>query len=424
MITERPVRVMRIIDRLNVGGPAKHVVWLAAGLEPRGYDTLLVTGRVAAGEGDMGYFAEARGVRPHVMAAMSREISFRDVIVVVKLLRLMWSFRPDVVHTHKSKAGAAGRVAALLYRWLVPSALVGRPRRCAIVHTYHGHTFYGYFGAVKARIFLALERLLARVATDSIVVIGEEQRREIGERFRVGRENQYRVIPLGIDLDEVSATKPALRREMGVEPEAPLVGTVGRLCAIKNQALFIEAAARVVARAPRVRFAIVGDGELRKDLEAQTSRLGLAGRTVFTGFRRDAARLCADFDVMVLTSRNEGTPVTLIEALAAGRPVVSTEVGGVVDLFGELRREADGFRVWEHGLTVPSDDPERLARAIGFLLDEPGLRAEMGARGRAFVRANLSKERLLRDAGNLYAELVGRSPAPVSDAPPALVVSR
>lgn len=413
MTRSQPLRILRIIDRLNVGGPAKHVVWLTTGLDRAEFDTLLATGRVADGEGDMGYFAEAAGAEPLTINEMSRELAIGDLAVVGRLLRLMWRFRPDVVHTHKSKAGAVGRAAAFLYRWLTLSALRGVPRACKVVHTFHGHTFSGYFGPAKGRIFLALERLLARLATDRIVVVSEQQRQEISERFGVGRPEQFRVIPLGIDFDEVATERSGLRAELGFQPSDVLVATVGRLCPIKNQRLFLRAVRRLTERPeqPRVRFIMVGDGELRGELESEARRLGVGDRVVFTGFREDVARLYPDFDLVVLTSLNEGTPVTLIEALCAGRAVVSTEVGGVVDLLGKRLREENGVTQWEHGLSVPSGDDASLARAIELLLGAPQLRAEMGARGRAFVRERLSKSRLVADVGALYREIADQRDA-------------
>ncbi|WP_089718109.1 glycosyltransferase [Candidatus Entotheonella palauensis] len=168
-----PISVVRIIDRLNIGGPAKHVVWLTAGLAPDAFDTALITGTVPAGEGDMGYFARSEGVEPLMLPAMSRELSPRDGLVVLQLLRLLWRLRPDIVHTHKAKAGAVGRVAAWLYKWLTPSALWLKPRPCTIVHTYHGHVLHSYFGPLKTRLFLMIERLLAKL-TDHIITVSEQ----------------------------------------------------------------------------------------------------------------------------------------------------------------------------------------------------------------------------------------------------------
>ena len=410
------MRILRIIDRLNVGGPAKHVTWLTAALDPQRYETLLVTGRVPPEEGDMGYFAEAAGIEPTMIPQMSRELSLADVAVVAKLFGLMRRFRPDVVHTHKSKAGAVGRVAAFLYKWSTPGALLAKPRICRVVHTFHGHTFHGYFGPVKERIFVALERLLARFATDRIVVISEQQRREIGERFRVGRAEQFRTIPLGIDLAEVATQPAGLRAELNLGANDLLIGIVGRLCPLKNHGLFLEAVHRLRQSVdlPHVRFLLIGDGELRAELENRARELAIDDLVVFTGFRRDAGRLYPDLDIAVLTSRNEGTPVTLIEALCAGRPVISTEVGGVVDLLGRRGPSHDGVTRWDRGLTVASGDADALARAMHRLIQAPALLAEMGESGKTFVRQRLSKERLVADIDELYSEMVGRAASAVS----------
>src|SRR6266446_8150229 len=181
------MKIVRIIARLNVGGPAKHVVWLTEGLRNIGYESVLVAGTVPAGEDDMGYFAENSGVKPVFVPEMTREISVKDLLTVWKLYRLLCRERPDIVHTHTAKAGTVGRIAGLLYRWSTPGALVGRPRACRFVHTYHGHIFHSYYGAFKTSAFVNIERALARLATDRIVVLSHQQRREIGDEFHVGR---------------------------------------------------------------------------------------------------------------------------------------------------------------------------------------------------------------------------------------------
>ncbi len=405
-----PIRIVRIIDRLNIGGPTKHVVWLTAGLNAEEFETVLITGTVPEGEGDMGYFARTVGVEPVVIEDMSRELSLRDLAVVAKLLRQLWRLKPQIVHTHKAKAGAVGRLAALLYKWLTPSALWLRPRPCRVVHTYHGHVLHSYFGAVKTRLALAVERLLARVCTDHIITISEQQRGEIAQHFQVGRPEQFRVISLGLDVDEVAASHGRLRQELGVAAEAVLVGSVGRLCQVKHHAMLLEVAAQLVGTTSgsehRVRFVVIGDGHLRQTLEALAARLGIAAWVTFTGFRRDVLALYADLDVVVLTSLNEGTPLTLLEAMCCGRAVAATEVGGVVDIMGTRRMSLDGFSIWDHGVTAPSRDAAVFARALRYLLERPALRRDMGRRGSAFVRAHLSKDRLVRDIEGLYREIV------------------
>ncbi|MER3423155.1 MAG: hypothetical protein C4293_07930 [Nitrospiraceae bacterium] len=396
------LRVVCIIDRLNIGGPAKHVTWLTAGLSRKRFETVLITGTVPPGEGDMGYFADKAGVRPIVIKEMSRELGLRDLLVIGKLLRLFFALRPSVIHTHKAKAGAAGRVAALLYKWLTPSALFLRPRRCLLVHTFHGHIFHSYYGPFKTWIFLAVERLLARI-TDRIITVSERQRYEICERFRVGHPEQFQVIPLGLDFGTVRNDGPHLRAELSISREEILIGVVGRLCEVKNFPMFLHAAAHLAEQGLRARYVIIGDGHLRSELESLAARLGITDRVVFLGFRDDVMSLYSNLDIVSLTSLNEGTPLTLIEAMSCGRPVVSTEVGGVCDLMGRKQASFDGFSVWSHGLTVPSRDTAAFVRAVRYLSERPELRGEMGKRGSEFVRNNLSKERLVRDMETLYS---------------------
>src|ERR1044071_9647635 len=193
------MKVVRIIARLNVGGPARHVAWLEAGLGRRGVESLLVAGVAPPGEDDMSYFAERLGGRWQGIPEMSPQGSPQDAVTVWKLYRLFRRERPDVVHTHTAKAGTVGRAAGMLYRWLTPSTLWGRPRRCRFVRTYHGHIFHSYYGPLKTRLFLFIEKALARLATDRIVVISPQQYREIHEEYGVGRARQFRVVPLGLD---------------------------------------------------------------------------------------------------------------------------------------------------------------------------------------------------------------------------------
>lgn len=412
------LRVIRIIDRLNVGGPAKHVTWLSAGLNAREFETTLVTGTVPPHEGDMSWFAQQAGLAPLVLKEMSRELSPRDVFVIIKLLRLFWQRQPHIIHTHKAKAGAAGRVAAWLYRWLTPSALWLRPRRCRVVHTFHGHIFHSYYGPAKTRLFVWIERLLAWLCTDCIITISQQQKREINQVFGVGRAEQFRVIPLGIDCEEASA-RPltvSLREQYDLSPACFALGIVGRLCEVKNHALLLQALAKLKAGAPDfsqlAHCFIIGDGELRAELEALTDALKLHDCVTFTGFRDDVATLYSQLDLVLLTSRNEGTPLTLIEAMNQGRAVLATEVGGVVDILG-ARGQAhdDGFTLWQHGVTVPSENVEALACGLAYLLKQPGLRQEMGERGQAFVKTQLSRARLIRDIEELYRDLLGRAVA-------------
>ena len=410
------MKVLRIIARLNVGGPARHVVWLTRGLKDMGCDTLLVAGVVPSGEEDMSYFAEAAGVEPFIIREMSREVSLKDSLTTWRLFRLMLRERPDIVHTHTAKAGTVGRVAGLMYRFATPTILLGRPRRCLFVHTYHGHVFHSYYSPLKTRAFLNIERLLARLATHRIIVVSRQQQREINENFQVGRREQFSVVPLGIDLsayENWQARRPRLRAELKASEAHVLVGIVGRLTEIKNHAMFLQAAARLKelmswnVAARRVRFVIVGDGNLRGKLESQAASLGLGEDVLFLGTRADPEDFYPAFDILALTSLNEGTPLTLIEGMANSRPVIATAVGGVVDLVGAPVSEMDGYAVCERGLLVKSKDIEGFARGLARLIEDEALRRELGKRGREFVLQHHSKERLVSDIAGLYQELTG-----------------
>jgi glycosyltransferase involved in cell wall biosynthesis len=409
------MKILRIIARLNVGGPARHVVWLTDGLRSNGYDTMLVTGVVPPGEDDMTYFAQSAGVTPHVIPQMSREISLRDALASWKIFRLMLRERPDLVHTHTAKAGTVGRVAGLLYRWLTPAALIGKPRACRFVHTYHGHVFHSYYGPVKTKLFLTIERALARLVTDRIIVVSEQQRREIHEDFRVGTPEQYAVVPLGLDLSLFSdwqAKRSRLREELSASDDELFIGIVGRLTEIKNHAMFLRAAARVkelnrsAGDQRHVRFVIIGDGSLRGTLEEQAEELRLADDVVFLGTREDPEFFYPALDVVALTSHNEGTPLTLIEAMASERPVVATAVGGVVDLLGAKLADGDGYTVCERGISVKSGDVEGFAQSLKRLVRDEGLRKDLSGRGREFVARNYAKERLINDISSLYEQLL------------------
>ena len=409
------MKILRIIARLNVGGPARHVIWLTEGLKPAGYETLLVAGVVPPGEDDMSYVAAAAGVQPFILPEMSREISLKDVVTTWKLFRLMRRERPDIVHTHTAKAGTVGRVAGLMYRWLTPAALVGKPRRCSFVHTYHGHVFHSYYGQTKTRLFLGVERFLARFATDRIIVISEQQRREIHEVFQVGRREQFAVIPLGIDMSAYASrqNRPRLRAELNAGDDEMLIGIVGRLTEIKNHGLFLQAAALLKKTTEvKVRFVIIGDGHLRRGLEEQAKSLGLGSDVSFLGTRNDPEDFYPALDIVALTSLNEGTPLTLIEAMANARPIVATSVGGVIDLLGlpvaQNAQPGDavaGYQLCVRGVSVATGDAEGFARGLARLIEDRGLRGELGRRGLEFVNQNYAKERLLRDVSALYSDL-------------------
>jgi glycosyltransferase involved in cell wall biosynthesis len=404
------MKIVRIIARLNVGGPARHVVWLTKELEDREFQSVLLTGTVPEGEEDMNYFAFNNGVEPVYIPEMSRELSPKDVVSLWKVYRRLVRERPDVVHTHTAKAGTIGRAAGFLYRWLTWKTLIGRPRRVKFVHTYHGHVFHSYYGGLKTKIFLFIEKSLALLATDKIVVISRQQLDEIHGRFGVGRAEQFEVVRLGIDLEPFAdsrAKRRFLREEIGAADDEILVGFVGRLTEIKNVPMLLEAARLYREnRAPvKLKFVVIGDGHLRPALEKEAAALGLSDTVKFLGNREDADIFYAGLDIVALTSLNEGTPLSLIEAMACEKAVISTSVGGVVDLLGEIETEKDGFVVCRRGLRTASGDHESFYKGLIYLAENEALRDRTSAAGKRFIEENYSKERLVGDIKRLYEKL-------------------
>ena len=405
------MKILRIIARLNVGGPARHVVWLTDAMRDGEFETRLVAGTVPDGEKDMAYFAARYDVEPIYIAEMSRELSPKDVISLLKVYRTMLRERPDVVHTHTAKAGTVGRTAAFFYKWLTPGTLIGRPRKVKVVHTFHGHVFHSYYGKSKTRLFIFIERALARFATDRIITITKQQFDEINRRVGVGRAAQFDVVPLGIDLsayEDDGAKRTAFRRELGATQDEILIGFIGRLTEIKNIPLLLEAARDYLnsTDVPPTRFVIAGDGHLRGSLEAKSRELGIADRVIFVGNREDPDVVYAGLDLVALTSLNEGTPLSLIEAMASGRPVISTAVGGVVDLLGEELESQDGFAVCERGVSGASGDAAGFAKGLIYLAKNERLRFSLAENGRGFVHKIYSKERLIEDIRSLYRRLI------------------
>jgi glycosyltransferase involved in cell wall biosynthesis len=397
------MKIFRIIARLNVGGPSRHVVWLTKGLQNEEFQSLLATGTVPVGEEDMSYFADENGVEPFFIEQMSRELSPKDIISLWKVFVKILQEKPDIIHTHTAKAGTVGRIAGFLYRWLFW-------RKVKIVHTFHGHVFHSYYGKRKTQIFLIIERVLAKCATDKIITISNQQFKEIHEEFGVGKKDQFQVIPLGIDLDKFSdsiAKRNILRDQINIRNDEILVGLVGRLTEIKNHALFLKVIQLYLKQTAisNLRFAIIGDGHLRKPLEEEAKKQGIEDKLVFIGHRNDVDVIYAGLDIVALTSLNEGTPLSLIEAMASGKCVISTEVGGVVDLLGSIITEKSSFSVRERGISVESDNAEVFVEGLCYLANNVNLQRQFGENGLKFVHNNYSKERLLNDIAGLYRKI-------------------
>lgn len=390
-----PTRVLRIITRLNIGGPSLQATRLTTDLRPLGYETALAYGRVADGEGEMRDLLAPEETGVHYIDDLCRPITPADDWRAFRRIgALLREFQPAIVHTHMAKAGLLGRLATVLY-----NRNAGRGRPARIIHTYHGHVLEGYFSPVMTATLIRTERWLAR-RTDALVAISPRIRDELVDRFRIAPLSRFHVVPLGFDLAPLAAIgaadRAAARRQLDLPDGALVVTTVGRLTAIKNHELLLDAVRQIAAATPRATFLVAGDGDLRQPLEARARALGVAERVRWLGWRRDLATIYGATDVFALTSRNEGTPVALIEAMAAGVPGVSTDVGGVADVISDESL----------GLLVPSDSPEALAAAVTRLLADEPARREMGARARQAVVHRYDVKRLVSDIDMLYRSLL------------------
>lgn len=386
------MRVVRIIARLNIGGPAIQAITLTRRLDEHGYESRLVRGSESADEGSMDELAAQLGVRPTLLRSLRRDPGAGDLVTVVALARLLRRDRPQIVHTHAAKGGTLGRLAALL-------AFPRRRARPLLVHTFHGHSLTGYFTPRTSRVYTAIERVLAR-RSDALVAVSPEVRDDL-VALGVAPAGRFTVVPLGFDLaaflddSDRQLRRATVRASWGVGSDDEVVTIVARLVPIKRVDRFIEVANLLAARR-RVRFVIVGDGELRDELRGSPAARALGERLHWAGFRRDMPDVCVASDVVVLTSDNEGTPVSLIEAQAAAVAVVSTDVGGV------------GFvvRHGETGLVTERDDTAALADAIAALLDDRELARRLAQAGRRHVRETFALERLIADVDALYRRLL------------------
>jgi glycosyltransferase involved in cell wall biosynthesis len=373
-----------------MGGPAHQAALLSGRRFPERYETLLVHGSLPAGEESLADLSQEEGATMRFLADLRTPIDpLHDSRALLKLIRIVRRFRPHVVHTHTAKAGFLGRQAALAMR-----------PRPAIVHTYHGHVLEGYFGAAKSRLYLELERALARVS-DRLIGVSEATVDDL-VRLGVAPRERFSVLPLGLDLAPLvragdGGPRERTREELGVGSDEVLLVFVGRVVPIKRLDVLLRALAQTSGSEPRLRLALVGDGEERPGLEALASELGIEREVLFLGYRRELRPLFAAADLAVLSSDNEGTPVSLIEAGAAGLPAVATDVGGV----GEVVDDE------ETGILVPPGDPVALAAALRKMAGDPERRRTLGRAARRRVTERYGAARLIGDVDALYRELTG-----------------
>jgi glycosyltransferase involved in cell wall biosynthesis len=391
-------RILRILNRLVIGGPSKNAVYLTKYMQPE-FDTLLVTGGREDHEQDADFLASFHGIVPHCIPEMKRAISFSsDWTAYQKLKKIIREFKPDIVHTHAAKSGALGRMAA---------------KHCGvpvIVHTFHGHVFHSYFNSFKTNFYIRAERYLAGF-TDAIIAISEGQKKELAEDFKIAPADKFSIIPLGLDLEtfitDQENKRKKFRNEFGLDEETIAIGIIGRLVPVKNHSLFLKGVKKILETSTqKIKAFIIGDGESRKNIEQMATSLGIKFSVhtdavhphplVFTSWRTDADVVFAGLDMVALTSLNEGTPVSLIEAQAAGKSIVSTRVGGLTDV------------VLENKTALLSDinDETGFAENLLKLVSDSDLRHSFQEAGKNHVLVKYGYKRLVEDMRILYIELL------------------
>ena len=391
-------RVLRILNRLIVGGPVLNAAYLTHYMAPE-FETILMVGQKERNEEDAEYLTKQLGITPIYLPEMERSVNgFNDLKAYKKIKRIIKEFKPDIVHTHAAKPGALGRMAA--YSMNVP----------VIVHTYHGHVFHSYFGKFKTWVYITLERYLAK-KSDALIAISPTQKYELVNDYKIASEKKFRVIPLGLDLDkfqtDYESKRKKFRDEFGLNENEIAIGIIGRLVPVKNHTLFLEAISYVLKNSSKpIKAIIIGDGEMRKTLEKKAIQLGISYTTskedkhpfplIFTSWRSDVDVINAGLDIVTLTSFNEGTPVSLIEAQAAQKPIVSTKVGGIKDV------------VIEGVTALLSDvhDKETFFENLCRLVEDADLRRELSTHGREHVIKRYGYQRLIKDMSGLYNDLL------------------
>ena len=388
-MSNKKIKVLRIINRFNIGGPTYNATFLTRFLSDD-FETLLIGGLPEKGESDSLHILEEYGVEPILLPEMKRKPNFfSDRKALKKIKEIIAEYKPDIVHTHASKAGALGRKAALDMK--VP----------VVVHTFHGHVFHSYFGKVKTELYKFIERKLAQKST-GIIAISDLQKKELVNTYQIAHESKVNVIPLGFDLEKfnrnLSEKRKIVRDKFQISEGQIAIAIIGRLAPIKNHSLFLESVDLLHGQTEKkLVFFIVGDGELRDVIAQKVSELTKKGVDIrMTSWIKDINEFNAGMDIICLTSNNEGTPVSIIEAQASQVPVVSTNVGGVGNVMLDN----------ETGFVVPKNNARIFADKLLVLIENEALRKDMGQKGWAFVKERFHFERLVKDMEHYYKRLL------------------
>ncbi|MCL2064626.1 MAG: glycosyltransferase [Candidatus Cloacimonetes bacterium] len=382
---------MDIITRLNVGGASIHVINLSSCLKKH-YDTILVSGTIEPHESDMSYYAEEKNVSIHYLKKMSREIKFyNDLLALWEIYLLIKKEKPDIVHTHTTKAGTLGRIAAFL---------AGVP---TIIHTFHGNIFKGYFSKRKTIFFIYIEKFLSKITT-VIIALSEKQKNELID-LNITKHEKIKVIKLGLDFTHILATQNdfgKFREKYNIPIDSLCVAIIGRITAIKNHKLFIDIAERLKNK--NIYFAIVGDGELRKDIQSEINKRKIDNKVFITGFIKDLKPIYADVDIVLITSFNEGTPVALIEAMINGKIAVSTNVGGISDI---VENGINGFYFDDFHVNQFVD-------TILLFLENKINKASISEKAKKTAKSVFHIDRLINDLISLYENVCSDAKSTIS----------
>jgi glycosyltransferase involved in cell wall biosynthesis len=379
-----PIRVARIITRLNVGGPAYQAILLNHRLPSLGYDSMLIYGSVSNGEETFDRLLNKYPGNTVFLPSLRRNIGPADTIALIQLIKILKKFKPDLVHTHTAKAGMLGRVAG---------KLVGTK---AMVHTYHGHVLEGYFNPLMEKMILHSEQTLAR-GTDKLITVSDRLKTDLSQRFRIAPAEKFQTIELGLPLERFLhlPERGTFRKLCNIDENAIVLGTLGRLVPIKNHHRMLNVFAGLISNFPdhNIHLLIGGTGPLQDDLKKSAIKMQIANRVHFLGLVEDLPAFYADIDLAILTSDNEGTPVTLIEAMAAGKFVVAPDVGGI----GDVIDQSTGILVWPN--TV-----EAYIKALATILQQT--KRSISDELRMGIINRFSPDRLLKDIDTLYKQLL------------------
>jgi glycosyltransferase involved in cell wall biosynthesis len=376
------------MHRLSISGPTFYIAHLSQFLKDD-FEILLVAGALEADEADGSYLLNHLPRSTILLPEMGRSIlPIKDYKAIKQLRNIIKKFKPDIVHTHAAKAGAIGRLAAILES--VP----------IILHTFHGHTFHSYFGGIKTAIFRYIERLLAR-RCKAIIAISPRQKEELANIYHICSANKINVIPLGLNLNRfqqnIVENRFKFRKEFHISDTTVAIGTIGRLTKIKNHNFFLNSLKIALSKTTvDVKVFIVGDGEERETLECLVIELNLSSIVHFTSWRFDIEVVIAGLDIVALSSLNEGTPLVIFEAQASGKPVISTRVGGISDIVLDNKT----------ALLVDSENTQQYADGLIKLIEDNNLRSQMGVDAMEWIQSNFDSDKNLLAVKNLYNNLL------------------